>query len=49
MTYRVLVVEDDTDISLAIELNLRLDGFQVELRMTDVERSIRFWSLIRIV
>ncbi|MGB2757671.1 MAG: response regulator [Acidimicrobiia bacterium] len=31
MTYRVLVVEDDTDISLAIELNLRLDGFQVRI------------------
>lgn len=28
---RVLVVEDDEDISLAIDLNLRLDGFDVRI------------------
>lgn len=29
--FRVLVVEDDEDISLAIDLNLRLDGFEVRI------------------
>ncbi len=31
MSYRILVVDDDTDIAQAVELNLQLDGFTVEV------------------
>ncbi len=37
---RVLVVEDDTDISLAIDLNLRLDGFEVAIE-NDGQRALQ--------